>query len=59
MHMLTFYLLLWLGNTVIKNSRLSDIWESTNAHKCVRVYYIYRVHRTCFSHSHGHLQGGA
>ena len=30
-----------------------------NAHKCMRVYYTYRIPSTCFGHSYGRLQGGA
>ena len=43
-----------------KKSWLLDvIWEPTNACKCTWVYYTHRIPPTCFSPSHGHLQGSA
>ena len=38
--------------------QLGVIWESTNTHKCMKIYYTHRVTATCFGHSCGHLQRG-
>ena len=35
------------------------ISKATNAYKCMKVYYTHCILPTCFSHSSGHLQGGA
>jgi hypothetical protein len=41
------------------STELDTIKKTTNAHKCMKVYFTHRIPPTCFGQSCGHLEGSA
>lgn len=51
------FTILLLGNIEWNGNALDIISKTRNTYKCMKVYFIQRIHAACFGHSCGHLQG--